>query len=509
MTEASTFVARRAARAAIAASALVAVVLVLSAGGGGRTVRAEFTDARGLLTGNRVLLNGATVGSVSSISLTDRGTAIVTFQLNPGIDPPRADAAATIRPVDLLGDIYLSYSPGTSARPLVAPIALSHTENLPRLSDLLLAFTPDARAGAQALIGELAQGLMDRGFDLNKAALGMRSALAAGDRLTAALGSQNATLGGLIDNAGGLASELATHRVDLSKMIGSFAQTLATTAAHAPMLDRGLNQLAPTISELGATTGQLADTANALQPVAVQLGAATPGLTVALRRLQPFLAQARSVVALTHPALRTAATFLAAGPSTFDPLTRGLGAGLSVASQSNAMLQMLVAAAPSLSKTFFDNVASEALEPGNQPLDPTNDPLRNYWRGAAVLSCQTFGLAIKPGCLTTYLNDVSASRLPAVSVIARPAKTSPAATPRATPVPAALPTGNRPPVASSAGPLSRVLPAVTGALANLPGAVSKITGIVSKVLSPGSPPPPSSGASPSGLQHLLKYLMGQ
>jgi phospholipid/cholesterol/gamma-HCH transport system substrate-binding protein len=491
--------ARRWATGGIAVAALVVVVVILSSGGGGPTVRAEFTDARGLLPGNRVTLNGAKVGTVKSISLTSAGHAMVTLQLNSGVEAPRADAAATIRPVDLLGDIYLAYWPGNSAQPLTGVIPVSRTENLPRLSDLLLAFTPTARAGAQALIVALGEGLQDRGVDLDEAALQMRSALAAGDRLTAALSSQNATLGGLIDNAGRMARQLSAHRQDLSQTVTSFSQTLAATARRAPALDRGLTRLAPTISQLGATTRQLADTAMALTPVAVQLGATTPGLTTALQRLGPFLSQARDAVAATRPTLRSASQFLSTAPPALDPLTGGLSAGRHAAPQSNSLLQMLVTATPVMSDALFDNVASEAAEPGNQPADASNDPLRNYWRGAAVLSCQTFGMAIKPGCLTSYLNSTSTAarkRRPAAPAVQPPAPALPVAGP--SPRPVTKTPGTRP----AADPVSGIVSTATGAVSQVTGAASQLVGTASQAASQ------ATGNATSGVQQLMNYLLG-
>jgi hypothetical protein len=62
-------------------------------------------------------------------------------------------------------------------------------------------------------------------------------------------------------------------------------------------------------------------------------------------------------------------------------------------------------AAPAISAGFFKNFPDQATEPGKQPFDPFADPRRHYWRGAAVLTCQTFGLRIHPGCLADFLKS--------------------------------------------------------------------------------------------------------
>jgi len=61
-------------------------------------------------------------------------------------------------------------------------------------------------------------------------------------------------------------------------------------------------------------------------------------------------------------------------------------------------------AAPAISAGFFKNFPDQASEPGAQPFDPFEDPRRHYWRGAGVVTCQTFGLKIESGCLLDFLN---------------------------------------------------------------------------------------------------------
>ena len=58
-------------------------------------------------------------------------------------------------------------------------------------------------------------------------------------------------------------------------------------------------------------------------------------------------------------------------------------------------MDAVVPAAPAISEGFFVNFPDQAAEPGNQPFDPFADPRRHYWRGAAVMGCETFGVKIE------------------------------------------------------------------------------------------------------------------
>ena len=153
-----TLIARRsvAFAIAVAVAAVTAAALGIAGGddGGDTVVTAEFTSARGLVEGNDVRVGGAPAGSVSKLELTPEGTAMVTLELHDGIEPPRADATAAIRPVDLIGDNYVALDPGEEAAPLREPITADRTLNAPRLDDLLRSFDEPERIGIKALLVE-------------------------------------------------------------------------------------------------------------------------------------------------------------------------------------------------------------------------------------------------------------------------------------------------------------------------------------------------------------------
>jgi phospholipid/cholesterol/gamma-HCH transport system substrate-binding protein len=470
------------------AVAVVAVLLISSGGSQGPEIKAEFTNVRGLLANNDVRLNGAKVGNVKAIDLTKRGTAMVTMQLDKGIPMPRIDAAATVRPVDLLGDIYLSYSPGVGAQPLTGPIPVSRTTNIPRLADLLRSFDPGARAGMQAMIVELSDGLEQRGVDLNRAAVELRPALHAVDRVMTELGSQNASLRGLITDSHHVASQLTEHNGALDQTVSSFASTLRETAQHAGGIDRGLQRLAPTLSELRGTTGRLATTATELQPLAVQLARAAPGLSRAATRLPAFLGDARAAVRGAHPALTQTQALLRAGRKTFPALRRSVDSLHRAAGDFDSVTRTLEPLTPQVSSALFVNVADETQEPGDQPLDPTTDPLQHYWRGAAVLSCQSFGLRIAPGCANDLIPGAVKHRTSSRHTLQLPTVRRPAIKLPRLPVTPKLP--RLPQIKTGIGPVDRVLSAAQSLTKQRDDAA------------------PASSSGDHDVRSLLNYLLG-
>jgi hypothetical protein len=120
-------------------------------------------------------------------------------------------------------------------------------------------------------------------------------------------------------------------------------------------------------------------------------------------QLVPFLRAVRDVSPTVRPTLRSVRRLLDRGRATFPDLNAGLTALQDNASPIDSATETLRQMAPSTSQALFANVASETDEPGNQLLDPNTDPLRHYWRGAAVLSCQSFGVPTSPGCLDGFV----------------------------------------------------------------------------------------------------------
>ncbi len=388
----------------LAAALIAAVVLGLGSGGGEQSiVRAEFTSASGLLEGNEVRVQGAPAGSVERIELTDRDTALVTLRLKDGVERPRADATAAVKPVDLLGDVYLSLSPGSARRELRGTIGTQSTSNASRLTDLLAVFRPSVRKGLEAVFVELGLGLEQRGVDVNRATVRLRPALEATDELMTELGSQRADLRRLIEDAQRTTGQLAARDRELGGLVDGMATTLATTAQHRDALDRGLERAPGLLVRLGRTSRRLSTTARAATPLARNLRTAAPELARTTRILEPFLRETERAIGPTRPLVRSLHRLLTEGRTTFDGLATGVQALGKTAPDLRSLVSALVPAAAPISDGFFVNFTDEAAEPGDQPFDPFADPARRYWRGAAVFSCEAFGVKIAPNCLDQFL----------------------------------------------------------------------------------------------------------
>lgn len=486
---------RSQAAVAVAAVVLLAIAIVLvalSRDASGTIVRAEFTSASGLLEGNEVRVQGAPAGSVDRIELTKRNAALVTLRLNDGIESPRRDATAAIRPVDLLGDNYITLSLGEDAAPLRGTIKPRSTSNAPRLADLLSAFRPSVRRGLHALFVEMGKGVDRRGEDIGRAAVALRPGLEATDELMRELGSQRASLRDLIEDARRTTRQLASRDRALGGLVDSLGTTLQTTADKRRALDRTLEAAPGLLIRLGRTSRGLSETARAATPLAHSLRSAAPELSRATRDLAPFLDKTERAIKPTRPLLRRLRDVLVDGQPTFTQLGTGLGKLRDAAPELRSLVSALIPAAEPISEGFFVNFADQGAEPGTQPLDPMADPARRYWRGAAVFSCEAFGVKIAPNCLDQFL-DSPPKRAPAEN----DARSEPApARQERTPAGAAPPPSPKPKLKLPTLPDPRqIVPKVLNPAAK---ALDKLAGALA--------PPPPDGATND--RHLLDFLLG-
>jgi virulence factor Mce-like protein len=402
--------------------AAVVLAVLLGGCGGGREVRAEFASARGLVEGNDVRFAGAVVGTVDEISLTRRGTALVRLSLRNGTPAPRTDATATIRPADLLGDTYVAYSPGTAARALDGTLPVSRTVTVARLDDLLSTFDPGVRAGMRAALVEAGIALDARGDDLGRLTVAMRPALEETEGVLRGLAGERSALRDVVADAERAMTPLARRTDDAAAAVDRFARVVDVTAERPDALGATLDGLPATLRRLRGTTDRLGDTAVAGRPLARQLAQVAPSLGRVVEDAPALLTRARTTIRAANPALDSLRRLLRDGRGTLADANAGVRALARNAPDIARLAAVLAPAAAGISKGFFDNFADQAAEPGTQPFDPFADPARAYWRGAAVFSCESFGVPVEPGCLRKFLGLTRAKRTPHRD---RPSTTSP------------------------------------------------------------------------------------
>ena len=90
-------------------------------------VQVQFADAGNLKRGNPVKVSGVTLGSVQEIAFQSVGKVLVSLSLDPRV-APKADASAQMTSVGLVGDLVISFNPGTADAPLPAGTVIQGTQ---------------------------------------------------------------------------------------------------------------------------------------------------------------------------------------------------------------------------------------------------------------------------------------------------------------------------------------------------------------------------------------------
>jgi ABC-type transporter Mla subunit MlaD len=241
----------------------------------------------------------------------------------------------------------------------------------------------------------------------------LRPALSAAQGVLDELDTQDGSLARLIPVAQQATQQLDSRRSDVGPLIDQLAATLNATAGAATPLGRGIAGLPATLSRLRTTAGSLQSTAGAATPLVQALQPVTGPLATAVTGLPALLTRVHAAAPTFDKALDQARSTLSAGAPALSRLSKAFPVLRSQAPGISTLMSELDQAAPGIAEGFFVDFPDQADESGKQPFDPFAEPTRAYWRGAAVFSCEAFGVPVAPGCLTKAIANLSAVPFPA------------------------------------------------------------------------------------------------
>jgi phospholipid/cholesterol/gamma-HCH transport system substrate-binding protein len=292
----SSVIGRTAAIAAVAV-ALVAVVVILLSSGSSYKVRAIFSNASQIVSGDLVQVAGSPIGTVSDISLTPNGQAQVTLSIdNKTYEPLRQGTQADIRQTSLSGianryvDIRLGSATGSSI-PAGGVIGTENTTDEVDLDQLFNTLDGPTRKGLQNVIQGSASEYVGRGPQIQKALQFLNPAIASSSMLFSELNRNTGNFTNFILKTGGLVTTVAQRSSDLSGLIAHLSTTTQALASQRVALGQSLQKL-PGFMRLANTTfvnlrralDDLTPLVNASKPVA-------PKLQKLLEQLKPLAEQ--------------------------------------------------------------------------------------------------------------------------------------------------------------------------------------------------------------------------
>ncbi len=225
----------------------------------------------------------------------------------------------------------------------------------------------------------------------------------AGNRALTEVNRQRSALKSLIVDAENVTGQAASRSRALARLIASVHTTLGETASKTKHLDAGLQRLPGTVRRTRQILASLTRAAHAGRPLADELSRGAPALAAVTRSAPAFLGDAAAVlrrasptVGLTARALRNAKPAIEAAP---DRLVTG---AFDIA-PSVARLFTTLFGDDRMIRFMLGKISLAMSEPGAQPGYPAAYADRKFARGVGILTCELFGVEVRPGCLEEAL----------------------------------------------------------------------------------------------------------
>src|SRR4051794_19246878 len=295
---------RYAALGTLALTALIVLYLLLFGTGGTYTVTASFENAAQLVKGNRVDIAGAPVGSISDISLSDDGQALVKMEISDSAYAPLPEGThATIRSQSLSGianryvDLSLPTHPDGQKISSGGQITQSDTTSEVDLDQLFNTLDKPTVAHLQEVIRGFARAYEGVGAKANRGFYYLNPFLSTSRRVFGELNSDQANLESLVGDAAGLTSTLDAKSPEISSLVANLNGMLGTIGAQQQSLASAVGQLPDFMRQFNTTAVNLRAALDDVQPL---IDATRP----VARKLQPFAKRLRGFARDSVPTVR-------------------------------------------------------------------------------------------------------------------------------------------------------------------------------------------------------------
>lgn len=329
------------------ALAVLVVGLLLLTGGSSYTLRANFQDAGGLVSGNQVMMGPAAVGTVNSISLTPDGLAQVSMSIDSDASPVPQGTIARIYENSLSGSAnrYVVLEPppgGGPAIPSGGLIPVYDTRSFVSLDQVFDTFDPLTRAGLRNYIQGEAASIQGRALAANRTLEYFAPALASTSDVTAELTRDEPAFDGLLIEGAQAMQALASRSEQLTQLIANGDAATAAIARESRALEQALALFPGTLTRSTVTFQGLNSTLDALDPLVA-------ASKVGISHLEPFSAGLRKLVTVSIPTVQ-ALDLLIHNPSGTGDLT-------SLALATPSLARLATTAFPNLIKEMNDSQA--------------------------------------------------------------------------------------------------------------------------------------------------------
>lgn len=283
------------------ALAVIVVAVLLTTSGSSYTLRLNFQDAGGLVSGNQVMIGPANVGSVDGTTLTANGLAQVTISLNSAVGPMHEGTVARVYENSLSGvaNRYVVLEPGPTQSPTIPSggvIGLTNTYSFVSLDQLFNTLDAATRQGLRNFIRGEAASIEGRAPEAHRTLQYFAPALASTSNFTHELVRDEPAFDGLLVQGAHAMQHLASASQQLTQLIANGNAATGAIASQSQALERALSLFPGALTGSTHTFKGLDSTLAVLDPVVEK---AKP----AVRRLEPFAVGLRRLFSVSIPTL--------------------------------------------------------------------------------------------------------------------------------------------------------------------------------------------------------------
>lgn len=296
--------ARIAAGGALLVAIVVLAVLLLTSGSS-YTLRLQFQDSGGLVSGNLVMIGPATVGAVNSIGLTPDGLAEVQISLDSTASPLHEGTVARVFENSLSGSAnrYIVLEPGPISAPEIqsgSTIHTDHTHSFVNLDQVFDTFNPLTRQGLRDFIRGQAASIQGRAQEAHQTLLYFAPALASTSDVTKELVRDEPSFDGLLVQGAKAMSLLSSRSQELTQLVANGNVATGAIARQAQALQQALVLFPNALRGSTVSFQGLNKTLDALDPLVAALQQAIgPGG----RKFVTFATDLRALVNVSIPTL--------------------------------------------------------------------------------------------------------------------------------------------------------------------------------------------------------------
>jgi len=241
----------------------------------------DFTNAVQLAETAEVRISGVPVGHVTSVA-EDGPFTKATLQIDARYAPIPRNTRAILRAKTLLGETFVELTPGdrhSGELPDGAHLPNGQVGHTTQLDDITRTFDAPTRRDLQLLIASVNRALGSRGQQLNDTLGNFEPVAGDTSQLLGVLDTEHSAVRQLVHDSGVVFDALGHRQGELSGLIRSGNQLLATTAARdrdladtTRILPTTLAELRPTLTEVERVSHDAAPVLAALRPAARLLG---------------------------------------------------------------------------------------------------------------------------------------------------------------------------------------------------------------------------------------------